>query len=181
MSGNLVRLMRLLPISLLLLAGCLKQDPPPLLSGSITQAERPGLKGMVLKRQADGKDWRVADDLGSVVLLDVWATWCEPCRDSLPMYQDLLKQYGGRGLKVYGINTDTDPKVVPPFLKDLKVELPVLLDPGANIAEKALQVKVMPTAFLIDRKGNLRHVHEGFAEEFLQMYLTEIEALLVEK
>ena len=95
--------------------------------------------------------------------------------------QDLAKQYGAKGLKVYAINVDADPKVVPAFLKELKVDLPVLLDPGANIAENALQVKVMPTAFLIDRNGNLRHVHEGFAEEFLQQYLTEIEALLGEK
>lgn len=174
--------MRLLPLmSILLLSACFKQDPPPLLTGSAVETDRPGLKGMVLKRQAGGKDWQLSDDSGSVVLLDVWATWCEPCRDSLPMYQDLLKQYGSKGLKVYGINVDADSKAVPPFLKDLKVELPVLLDPGANIAEKALQVKVMPTAFLIDRKGNLRHVHEGFAEEFLQKYITEIEALLVEK
>ena len=101
--------------------------------------------------------------------------------DSLPMYNDLLKQYGTQGLKVYGINVDADSKGVEPFLKELKVEIPVLLDPGANTSEGALQVKVMPTAFLIDRKGNLRHVHEGFAEEFLQKYVTEIEALLAEK
>ena len=174
--------MRFLPLaSLLLLSACLKQDPPPLLSGSVTQNDRPGIKAMVLKRQADGKDWKLSDDTGSVVLLDVWATWCEPCRDSLPMYQDLSTQYAAKGLKVYAINVDADSKTVPPFLKELKVELPVLLDPGANIAENSLQVKVMPTAFLIDRKGNLRHVHEGFAEEFLQKYITEIEALLVEK
>ncbi len=174
--------MRLFPLAaLLFLSACLKQDPPPLLTGSATQADRPGLKQMVLKRQADGKDWRLADDAGSVVLLDVWATWCEPCRDSLPMYQDLMKQYGAKGLKVYGINVDADPKVVPAFLKELKLQVPVLLDPGADIAEKALQVKVMPTAFLIDRRGNLRHVHEGFAEEFLQQYINEIEALLGEK
>ena len=59
--------------------------------------------------------------------------------------------------------------------------MPVLFDPGAAAAESALQVKVMPTAFIVDRKGNLRHVHEGFAEEFLQQYVTEIEALLAEK
>jgi len=173
--------MRLLPLlGLLLLAGCLRADPAPPLTGTIEPA-RPGLQQMVLKRHSDGQDWKLSQDLGSVVLLDVWATWCEPCADSLPMYHDLLKQYGGQGLKVYGINVDADSKLASPFLKELKVEVPVLLDPGANASEAALQVKVMPTAFLIDRKGNLRHVHEGFAEEFLQKYVTEIEALLAEK
>ena len=168
-------------VALLTLTACPYQDPPPPLTGVIGETDRPLLKSMVLTRQTDGKDWKVLDDLGSVVLLDVWATWCDPCRDSLPMYQDLLKQYGARGLKVYGINVDADSKGVPDFLKDLKVELPVLLDPSAIRAENALRVKVMPTAFLIDRKGNLRHVHEGFAEEFLQKYIIEIEALLAEK
>ncbi len=172
--------MRVLVLAVLLLTGCLTTDPAPPLTGTIEPA-RPDLKKLVLKLQSTGTDWKLSDDLGSVVLLDVWATWCEPCSDSLPMYHDLLKQYGSKGLKVYGINVDADPKLVPPFLKELKVEVPVLLDPGAAMSEGALQVKVMPTAFLVDRKGNLRHVHEGFAEEFLQKYVTEIEALLAEK
>ena len=173
--------MRLFALILVLcVTGCLRSDPAPPLTGTV-EAARPGLQQMVLKRQSTGKDWKLSQELGSVVLLDVWATWCEPCADSMPMYNDLLKQYGAQGLKVYGINVDADSKGVEPFLKELKVEIPVLLDPGASISEGALQVKVMPTAFLIDRKGNLRHVHEGFAEEFLQKYITEIEALLVEK
>ncbi len=166
--------------ALLFVTGCLRADPAPPLTGNIEPA-RPGLQQMVLQRQSDGKDWKLSQEAGSVVLLDVWATWCEPCADSMPMYHDLLKQYGAQGLKVYGINVDADSKVVAPFLKELKVEVPMLLDPGAKISEAALEVKVMPTAFLIDRKGNLRHVHEGFAEEFLQKYVTEIEALLAEK
>ena len=166
--------------ALLVVTGCPKADPPPPLTGP-TEARPPNLQQLVLKQQSTGADWKLSDDLGSVVLLDVWATWCEPCTDSLPMYHDLLKQYGGQGLKVYGINVDADSTLVPPFLKELKVEVPVLLDPGASLSEAALRVKVMPTAFLVDRKGNLRHVHEGFAEEFLQKYVTEIEALLAEK
>jgi thiol-disulfide isomerase/thioredoxin len=172
--------MRLLPIAALCFAACIKATPPPPITGPV-ETSRPGLHSIALKRLGDGKEWTLESDRGSVVLLDIWATWCEPCRDSLPMYQDLQKQYGAQGLKVYGINVDADPKVVPPFLKEVKVELPVLLDPAANVVEAALQVKVMPTAFLIDRKGTLRQVHEGFAEEFLQKYITEIEALLAEK
>jgi len=165
---------------LVLLTGCLKSDPAPPLTGPVGGEERPGLQTMVLKT-LDGKEWRLSQDKGQVVLLDVWATWCEPCADSLPMYHDLLKEFGPRGFKLYGINVDADSKVVTPFLKELKVEIPVLVDPGAATVEGALKVSVMPTAYLIDRQGKLRHVHDGFAEEFLPRYMKEIEELLAEK
>ncbi len=129
--------MRLFALTaLLLITGCPRSEPAPPLTGQAEPA-RIGLQTMVLKRQATGADWKLSDEFGSVVLLDVWATWCEPCADSLPMYQDLLKQYGARGLKVYGINVDADPKAVMPFLKNLKVDVPVLLDPGAVVSEGA--------------------------------------------
>lgn len=172
--------MRPMPL-LLLLTGCVTTEPAPPLTGAVSGEGRPGLQTMVLTKQVDNQPWKIADERGNVVLLDVWATWCEPCEESLPMYHDLLKQFGPRGLKVYGINVDADSKLAKPFLEKLKLDVPILLDPGAAVAESALQVKVMPTAFIVDKKGNLRHVHEGFAEDFLQKYVSEIEALLAEK
>jgi thiol-disulfide isomerase/thioredoxin len=115
-----------------------------------------------------------------VVLLDVWATWCEPCRDALPLYEQLAKEYGKRGLKVYAMNVDEDPRAIPEFLKEVKVELPILVDTNAAVAEKTLGVRMMPTTFFLDRKGVVRFVHEGFAEEFLQKYQNELEQLLAE-
>jgi peroxiredoxin len=96
------------------------------------------------------------------------------------MYHDLNKEYGPKGLKVWAINVDAESKGIEPFLKELKVQVPVLVDPNGAIAEKTLKVKVMPTSFLFDRKGTLRYVHEGFAEEFLSKYTSEIEQLLKE-
>jgi thiol-disulfide isomerase/thioredoxin len=116
-----------------------------------------------------------------VVLLDVWATWCEPCRDALPLYQDLQREYGAKGLKVETINIDEDPKQISEFVKETKVSLPILLDPGGNFSQDTLKVTRMPTTFLVDRKGQVRFVHEGFAEEFLAKYQHEIEQLLAEK
>jgi thiol-disulfide isomerase/thioredoxin len=119
-------------------------------------------------------------DRGSVVFLDVWATWCAPCQDALPMYQDLAQQYGSKGLKVYALSVDEDPKQIGDFLQTTKVTLPVLLDPGGDVASDRLGVTKMPTTFIIDRHGVVRFVHEGFAPEFLQKYQTEIEQLLAE-
>jgi hypothetical protein len=61
-----------------------------------------------------------------------------------------------------------------------RVQLPVLRDPEGALAERLLKVKVMPTSFFVDRRGVVRHVHEGFAETFLPRYEQELEALLAE-
>ncbi len=162
---------------LLLLCACVVRPPPPTLTDDQPPPLR--LEQLTLPR-LDGSKWALAGERGQVVLLDVWATWCDPCRDSLPMYNDLSKEYGPKGLRVYAINVDADQKGVDAFLKELKVQLPVLADPNGAVAESTLKVKVMPTAFLFDRKGTLRYVHEGFAEEFLSRYTSEIEGLLKE-
>lgn len=133
-----------------------------------------------LPRFPSGESWTLRADRGHVVLLDVWATWCDPCRDALPLYQDIAKQFEPRGLKVYAINIDAEQKLIGPFMQNAKVDLPVLLDPEAKVSEATLKVKLMPTTFLIDKRGVLRHVHEGFDEGQLAGWLEEIEVLLAE-
>jgi thiol-disulfide isomerase/thioredoxin len=164
----------------LLLCACLVHDPPPPLTNDDANAAKPLKLDALALPKLDGTKWTLASERGQVVLLDVWATWCDPCRDSLPMYHDFNKEYGPKGLKVWAINVDAESKGIEPFLKELKVQVPVLVDPNGAIAEQTLKVKVMPTSFLFDRKGTLRYVHEGFAEEFLSKYTAEIETLLKE-
>jgi thiol-disulfide isomerase/thioredoxin len=171
----------------LVLAGCarnaelppLVEDRPPALTGAGARKGAP--LHFEVKRYPGGEPYRVASDRGSVVLLDVWATWCEPCRDSLPLYEQLAKEYGPRGLKVYALNVDEDERAIAPFVAEAKVALPILLDANAAVAEKTLKVRMMPSTYLVDRQGVVRFVHEGFAEEFLQKYQTEIEQLLAER
>ncbi|MEW5743073.1 MAG: TlpA disulfide reductase family protein [Myxococcota bacterium] len=163
---------------MLVFSGCITPGPN-LTGGERGAAGREQPLDFTLPR-LDGTAYSLKSDRGSVVLLDVWATWCDPCRDALPLYQDLLKEYGARGLKVYAISVDTDTKMIPPFLAETKVDLPVLLDPAAAFAEATLKVKVMPTAFLIDRKGVLRVTHEGFDEGLLATWVKDIEGLLAE-
>lgn len=171
-----------LALAALVATGCRVATSKPPLTGPV-QAGPDGDTPLVLKLKTypHSADWSIEQERGHVVLLDVWATWCEPCRDSLPLYHDLQKEFGPRGLKVYAMNVDADVSQIPRFLEETKVSLPVLLDPNARQAEAVLKVRMMPTAFLIDRNGIVRHVHEGFSEEFLQKYMTEIEALLAEK
>ncbi|MDC0714299.1 TlpA disulfide reductase family protein [Stigmatella sp. ncwal1] len=174
----------------LALTGCAKNPALPLLVED-GQTQRASLTGasssqggplyFEVKRYPGGEPYSVASDRGSVVLLDVWATWCEPCRDALPLYEQIAKEYGSRGLKVYALNVDEDERAIPAFLAETKVALPILVDINAAVAEKTLKVRMMPTTFLVDRQGVVRFVHEGFAEEFLQKYQTEIEQLLAER
>ncbi len=190
MTGVMRKLLLAALTSSLALAGCARSALPPLTgptsTGSASQRMESAGSGeggplqFQVKRYPDNAPYDVAADRGSVVLLDVWATWCEPCRDALPLYEQLAREYGRRGLKVYALNVDEDPRAIPAFLHETKVALPILVDENAKVAEQALKVRLMPTTYLVDRKGVVRFVHEGFAEEFLQKYQNEIEQLLAE-
>jgi thiol-disulfide isomerase/thioredoxin len=177
-----------LALAALALTGCARNMPaltaatPLAASSSALESEEPaGPLRFTVKRYPGGEPHAIADDRGSVVLLDVWATWCEPCRDALPVYEQLARHYAARGLKVYALNVDEDTRAIPKFLADTKVtSLPVLLDANAEVSDKVLKVRGMPTTVLIDRQGRVRYMHEGFSEEFLARYQAEIEELLAE-
>jgi thiol-disulfide isomerase/thioredoxin len=167
----------LLLSSLLFSASCRRAElPPP--SGPWGQSASEN--SVALPTFPDGKVHDLQSDLGQVVLVDVWATWCEPCRDALPLYAELAKSYGPRGFRVYTINVDEDSKQVEAFVKETGLSLPILLDPNARVAERVFRVRLMPTTYLLDRKGTVRFTHEGFSEEFLPKYRAEIEQLLAE-
>jgi cytochrome c biogenesis protein CcmG, thiol:disulfide interchange protein DsbE len=130
----------------------------------------------VAARDLDGKTVRIEDLRGRVVLLDFWATWCEPCRESLPFYADLQRELGPQGLTIAAISIDADDDPVreyfetpPPFL--------VLRDPDGSIAER-LGVSVMPTSFLIDRSGVIREKTQGFQAEEREAVENRIKGLL---
>lgn len=76
---------------------------------------------------------------------------------------------------------EADEREIEKFVQETKLTLPVLLDPEARVAEVELKVKMMPTTLLVDRKGVVRQVDEGFAEEFVSRYMGTIEGLLAEK
>jgi thiol-disulfide isomerase/thioredoxin len=159
------------------LSGCVKRDPSiPAVVNAFRQGEQVDL---VLPKWPEGSH-DLAQDRGNVVLLDVWATWCEPCRDALPVYEQLQRQYGDKGLRVYAINMDEDPRQIEPFVRDTKVQLPILREQDGRV-ENSLGVRLMPTSFILDRQGRLRHRHEGFNEAMVQKYQQEIEALLSER
>ena len=116
---------------------------------------------------------------GSVVYVDFWASWCVPCRLSMPALDALYKQNRARGFVVVGVNKDVSAAEARRFLAKVPATFPLVTD-GADTAARAFDVKAMPSGYLIDRKGVVRKVHRGFTAETADALTREVEALLKE-
>ncbi len=93
---------------------------------------------------------------GRVVLLDFWATWCAPCRKSMPELQALHRKYAARGFAVVGISIDEgSPRKVGKFVTDHRITYPIAVDSAKEPAWQAFRVKAVPAAFLLDREGRI--------------------------
>jgi len=101
------------------------------------------------------------DHANQVVIVDFWATWCEPCKTSFPAYQQLVDEFGGK-LVVLGVSVDESPEGIPAFVRETKVKFPIGWDEGQTAAQSYRPPK-MPTSYLIDKKGIVRFVHAGFS------------------
>jgi len=134
-----------------------------------------------LPRFPDGVLVSLQSERGSVLVLDFWATWCEPCKASLPEWDALAAAYRDRDVHLYAVSVDTDPSKVAEFLRQVKLEVPVLLDRDAALAEGTLGLQIVPTAFIVDRKGAIRSVHQGYAPAEVKGFAREIDPLLAEK
>jgi thiol-disulfide isomerase/thioredoxin len=114
------------------------------------------------------------------VLVNVWATWCEPCREELPALDRLRRELGPRGLEVYAVSFDEDRSQIPLFLEQTPVSLRILWDQGGDRYAAAYDVERLPTTLVVDRGGTIRFVHAGFEESTAAEQRREVEALLDE-
>jgi cytochrome c biogenesis protein CcmG, thiol:disulfide interchange protein DsbE len=100
---------------------------------------------------------------GKVVLLDFWASWCDPCRQSFPWMSELQKRYGTANFMVVAVNLDQDRKLAEQFLAATPAGFRVEYDPHGALAAQ-FDVSSMPTSVLIDRNGQVRERHKGFRQ-----------------
>lgn len=100
-----------------------------------------------------GKEWKLSDFRGKVVLVNFWATWCPPCRKEMPDLDSLYAQFQPKGFVVLAISDEQMDKVAP-FLKAHPVAYPILLDPGRKVNE-LFSVEGIPKSFVYDRDGKL--------------------------
>ena len=103
----------------------------------------------------DGKTVHLSDFRGKAVLLNFWATWCEPCKIEMPWFAELQRQYGAQGLEILGIAMDdSDKDTIAKFAKDLGVNYPVLLG-KEGVGDRYGGVPYLPNSFYIDRAGTV--------------------------
>lgn len=122
---------------------------------------------------------QLPDDLkGKVVLLDFWASWCGPCKESFPVMEDLHKKYGAKGLVILAVNVDESKDAMQDFLKEHKASFAILHDATKKLVGTA-NISSMPTSFLLDKEGKVAVVHKGFhGKDTVKQYEAEIEKLL---
>jgi len=117
---------------------------------------------------------------GHPVVLEFWATWCVPCRQSLKMVNDLAKTYQAKGVTVYLVNQNEDESAVRAFVKDLRLAWPAVLDQKGKLGKKYF-VRGIPETVIIDSNGVVQAVHVGFAPDLEKVLREELDALLAGK
>jgi peroxiredoxin len=130
-------------------------------------------------KSSTGENLRLSEYRGDVVMINFWATWCGPCRQEMPLLDELYTRYERVGFSLLGVNIDDDSQRAMDMISDLGVTFPVLFDDRKEVS-KLYQVDAMPVTVLVDREGNVRHVHHGYKPGYEQQYLDEIRSLLRE-
>lgn len=114
---------------------------------------------------------------GKVVLLDFWASWCGPCRQSFPLYEKLRTEMPARDFTLLAVNLDEMEDGPRAFLAEHPVHYASLADPAGEVA-RAFGLVGMPSSFVIDREGVVRARHTGFKPQDIDALRKEIEALI---
>jgi cytochrome c biogenesis protein CcmG/thiol:disulfide interchange protein DsbE len=114
---------------------------------------------------------------GKVLIVDFWATWCEPCRKSFPRLQELYTKYKSSGMEIVAVSEDDENSEIKGFGDSFGTKFPLVWDNGKTIASK-WQPKSMPSTFVVDRKGVVRFVHMGYHDGEEAEIEKEVKSLL---
>ena len=146
-------------------------------AGATVSAQAPApdftLKG------ADGRNLRLQEQRGQVVLVNFWATWCGPCRQEMPHLNKLYDKYRSSGFVLLGVNIDDDPRAATSTAAKWGLKFPVLLDADKTVS-KLYDLGSMPATVLIDRDGKVRFLHRGYREGTEEAYERQIRELVKE-
>lgn len=127
----------------------------------------------------EGRDVDLTKLVGSVVVVDFWASWCDPCKEAIPVLDALQKRHAKDGLVVVGVNIDSSAKKMNRFLQSHPVSFRVVHDRKLAVAAK-YEPPEMPSTFFVGRDGKLQHIHPGFENGDSEKIEAQLQALLKE-
>lgn len=133
-------------------------------------------KDFILKSNK-GKNIRLSDLRGQVVLINFWASWCAPCRQEMPLLDKIYQRYNSAGFELLGVNTDEDQAEADRVLGKTPVSFPILYD-GDNKVSKLYKNDAMPMSVLVDCDGNMTYLHRGYVPGDEKIYKKRIKQLL---
>jgi len=130
-------------------------------------------------KSSNGENLRLSEYRGDVVMINFWATWCGPCRQEMPLLDELYSRYQRVGFNLLGVNIDDDSRRAMQMIEELGVTFPVLFDARKEVS-KLYEVEAMPVTVLVDRNGDVRYVHHGYKPGYEDKYLDQVRSLLRE-
>jgi len=122
---------------------------------------------------------RLAELRGQVVMINFWATWCNPCRVEMPHLQKIYAQYKDIGFTVLGVNIDKNKTKAHKMARNLGAKFPILFDNTQKVS-KLYAIKTMPLTLLVDRDGKVRKIYQGYKPGYEKKYAADIRKLLRE-
>jgi thiol-disulfide isomerase/thioredoxin len=149
-------------------AACSSARPPVLPSEALSNEPVVGrsVRDIDLKPLGARPGVRLSEFQGKALLLNVWASWCAPCKQELPRLDDAAPRLRARGIEIVAVSVDESAEDADEFLRRRETwSLTFGLDPGGRVLRERLGVPRMPTSYVIDRKGVVREVHPGSDEE----------------
>ena len=155
-----------------ILAACISGEPATLQSGD----PAPGFTATLLR---DGSPVALADYRGHALLVNLWATWCHPCREETPYLQSVYERYRDEGLRVLGVSVDrrADRDLVVGFVEEFGVGYDIALDPDA-VSRDLFRARGLPTSVVFNRDGTVAFSWVGPVPDGDVTFLEGVEAAL---
>lgn len=123
----------------------------------------------------DGQLYSLTDYLGSVVLVNIWATWCPPCKAEMPTLESFYQAHQEDGFVTIAVNDGDPEEAVTTFVQDYGLSFQVWLDPTYQATDVAFKTRNLPSSFVIDREGNVRLRWVGEIDrDSLEKYVTPL-------
>ncbi|WP_020559647.1 TlpA disulfide reductase family protein [Thiofilum flexile] len=127
--------------------------------------------------QANGKPLDLSPYKGKVVMVDFWASWCPPCKNSFPWLNKMVREKSAQGLVVIGVNVDEDSADAKRFLAQIPAKFPIIYDPKGDYPSY-YNIPGMPSTIIFDRNGKKLYMHQGFKLTKVMQYEAELNKAL---